>query len=113
MGLLVATEQALARNAAARRRTESGQRRHDTREWVVERRERTRHLIELGGLVQKSGLVELAGDDRATLYGAMLDLAARAGDSDGANALALWKRRGKRAFDAEADAAANADGEKG
>ena len=68
----------------------------------MERRERTRHLIELGGLVQKSGLVELAGDDRATLYGAMLDLAGRAGDADGANALVLWKRRGKRAFDAEA-----------
>jgi hypothetical protein len=34
------------------------------------RRERTRHLIELGGLVQKAGLVELADDDRATLYGA-------------------------------------------
>ena len=68
----------------------------------MERRERTRHLIELGGLVQKSGLVELADDDRATLYGAMLDLAARAGNDDGANALALWKRSGKRAFDAEA-----------
>jgi hypothetical protein len=74
----------------------------------VERRERTRHLIELGGLVQKSGLVELAGDDRATLYGAMLDLAGRANGDDSANALALWKRRGKRAFDAEAE---TADGE--
>ncbi|TPG52213.1 conjugal transfer protein TraD [Sphingomonas glacialis] len=66
------------------------------------RRERTRHLIELGGLVQKSGLVDLTEDDRATLYGAMLDLAARAQqDSD---VLTLWKRRGKRAFEAEADA---------
>lgn len=74
----------------------------------MERRERTRHLIELGGLVQKSGLVELVGDDRATLYGAMLDLAGRAGDSDGANALALWKRRGKRAFDVEAESAETA-----
>ena len=74
----------------------------------MERRERTRHLIELGGLVQKSGLVELAGDDRATLYGAMLDLAGRAEAHDGANALALWKRRGKRAFDAEAAEAAEA-----
>ena len=110
MGLLVATEQALARNAAARRRAESGQRRADTREWVVERRERTRHLIELGGLVQKSGLVELASDDRATLYGAMLDVAGRADGDDSANALALWKRRGKRAFDAEAaETAASAD----
>mgnify|MGYP003382472758 CR=1 FL=1 len=108
MAQLVATEQALARNTAARRRAESGQRRHDTREWVVERRERTRHLIELGGLVQKSGLVELAGDDRATLYGAMLDLAGRANGDDSVNALALWKRRGKRAFDAEAEAAETA-----
>ena len=74
----------------------------------MERRERTRHLIELGGLVQKSGLVELAGNDRATLYGAMLDLAGRAADSDGPTALALWNRRGKRAFDVEAKAA---DGE--
>ena len=108
MALLKATEQALAKNTAARRRAESGQRRTDTREWVVERRERTRHLIELGGLVQKSGLVELAGDDRATLYGAMLDLASRAGDDDCANSLTLWKRRGKRAFDAEAAASADA-----
>ena len=63
------------------------------------RRERTRHLIELGGLVQKAGLVDLADDDRATLYGAMLELAAKARD-DG-DVLVLWKRRGKRAFDAE------------
>ena len=75
----------------------------------MERRERTRHLIELGGLVQKSGLVELAGDDRATLYGAMLDLVGRAKDGDGDNALALWKRRGKRAFDAEAAEAASSN----
>ena len=52
------------------------------------RRERTRHLIELGGLVQKAGLV---------------DLAARAQVDDAGNVLALWKRRGKRAFDAEAE----------
>ena len=71
----------------------------------MQRRERTRHLIELGGLVQKSGLVELADDDRATLYGAMLELAGRAQDDDGGQALALWKRRGKRAFDSESEAA--------
>jgi Conjugal transfer protein TraD len=75
----------------------------------VERRERTRHLIELGGLVQKSGLVDLVDDDRATLYGAMLDLVGRVGDGDSSNALALWKRRGKRAFDAEAEAEAPSD----
>ena len=75
----------------------------------MERRERTRQLIELGGLVQKSGLVGLAGDDRATIYGAMLDLVGRAGGDDASNALALWKRRGKRAFDTEASEAASSD----
>lgn len=68
----------------------------------MQRRERTRHLIELGGLVTKSGLVELTDDDRATLYGAMLDLVARAKGDKAGNVLALWKRRGRRAFDAEA-----------
>lgn len=67
------------------------------------RRERTRHQIELGGLVQKAGLVDLTDDDRATLYGAMLDLAARARGHDADDVLALWKRRGKRAFDVEAE----------
>lgn len=70
------------------------------------RRERTRHLIELGGLVQKSGLVDLTDDDRATLYGAMLDLAARARQDK--DVLMLWKRRGKRAFESEADAVVGA-----
>jgi len=93
----------MVRTHRAMRRAEAGQRRTDTREWVVQRRERTRHLIELGGLVQKAGLVDLADDDRATLYGALLDCAARARDNDAGDLLALWKRRGKRAFDAEAD----------
>lgn len=69
----------------------------------MQRRERTRHLIELGGLVQKSGLVELVDDDRATLYGALLDLAGRAGDVTADDTLRLWRRRGKRAFDMETD----------
>ena len=69
----------------------------------MERRERTRHLIELGGLVQKAGLVELTDDDRATIYGALLDAAARAQVEEADAVLALWKRRGKRAFDAEAN----------
>ena len=69
----------------------------------MQRRERTRHLIEMGDLVQKAGLVELVNDDRATLYGALLDLAGRAGGVTADDTLALWKRRGKRAFDMEAD----------
>lgn len=67
----------------------------------MQRRERTRQLIELGGLVQKAGLVELTDDDRATIYGALLDLVGHAEGDDGGDTLALWKRRGKRAFEAE------------
>lgn len=71
------------------------------RDWAVARRERTRHLIELGGLVIKAGLVDLTDDDRATLYGAFLAVADRLRSGERANALALWKRKGKRAFEAE------------
>lgn len=69
------------------------------------RRERTRHLIELGGLVQKAGLVELADDDRAMLYGAFLDLAARMQGEDGTQLRLLFHRRGARAFATEAEEA--------
>ncbi len=62
----------------------------------MQRRERTRHLIELGGLVQKAGLVVLTEDDRATVYGALLDLADRGrDDNDAGDVLARWKRHGK------------------
>lgn len=58
-------------------RVEASQRRTDTRQWVMDRRERTRHLIELGGLVQKAGLIELTDDDRAVLLGSFLAVAAK------------------------------------
>jgi hypothetical protein len=67
----------------------------------VKRRERTRHLIELGGLVAKAGLVELTDDDRATLYGAFLATAAMLRSEQREEALAAWRRRGKRAFGIE------------
>ena len=72
-------------------------------------RARTRHLIELGGLVQKAGLVELTDDDRATLLGAFLELAAllRNGDDQDTTPAELttrWRRRGLRAFDADKEA---------
>lgn len=71
----------------------------------MERRERTHHLIELGGLVQKSGLVDLTGDDRAMLYGAFLTLVdGLGGEGDGAHLMALWRRRGRRGFDADESA---------
>jgi len=73
------------------------------RDWAVQRRERTRHLIELGGLVIKARLVDLTDDDRATLYGAFLTVADRLRSDERANALTLWQRKGKRAFAADQD----------
>lgn len=67
----------------------------------MQRRERTRHLIELGGLVQKAGLVELTGDDRATLLGAMLALADMLNGEGGLKLPELWRRLGKRACETE------------
>nr|WP_304945332.1 conjugal transfer protein TraD [Sphingomonas mali] len=72
----------------------------------MKRRERTRQLIELGGLVAKSGLVELTDDDRAVLLGVLVEAAARLRGEDRGSQLLLWRRRGKRAFgDAAADQA--------
>jgi hypothetical protein len=47
------------------------------RTWQIERRKRTRHLIELGGFIVKARIVELTGDDRAMICGAMLWMADR------------------------------------
>lgn len=62
----------------------------------VERRKRTRHLIELGGLVVKAGVVDLAGDDRATIYGALLWTADKLKSDERERALALWAAKGSR-----------------
>jgi hypothetical protein len=69
----------------------------------VKRRERTRHLIELGGLIVKAGLVELADDDRALLYGAFLELADLLQGEGNEQRAILWLRRGSRAFRTEAE----------
>ena len=68
----------------------------------MKRRERTRRLIELGGLVQKAGLIELTGDDRAVLYGLFLTAATELRGDGGEERQALWRRRGRRAFESEA-----------
>ncbi|WP_294254815.1 conjugal transfer protein TraD [uncultured Sphingomonas sp.] len=65
----------------------------------MKRRERTRQLIELGGLVAKAGLVELTDDDRAVLFGLMIDAAATLKGEQRDQALTLWRRRGRRAFE--------------
>ena len=65
------------------------------RAWQVERRKRTRHLIELGGLVVKAGVVDLTGDDRAIIYGALLWMADKLQSDQGEQARALWAAKGK------------------
>ena len=70
----------------------------------MKRRERTRHLIELGGLVRKSGLVDLTGDDRALLYGAFPEIASMLQGENGERNIAVWRSRGSRAFKCETHA---------
>lgn len=71
------------------------------RTWQVERRKRTRHLIELGGLVVKARVVELTGDDRATIYGALLWVADKLQGDQGERARELWGAKGKQALEAD------------
>ena len=74
------------------------------RTWQVERRRRTRHLIELGGLVVKAGIMDLIGDDRSTILGALLWMADNLKSDQGERARALWAARGRKAFDLDAEA---------
>ena len=71
------------------------------RSWQVDRRKRTRHLIELGGPVVKARVVELTSDDRATIYGALLWMADKLQSDHGEQARMLWAEKGKEAFAAQ------------
>lgn len=71
------------------------------RTWQVERRKRTRHLIELGCLVVKAGIVDVTADDRAMIYGAMLWMADKLKSEDGERARGVWTKLGKMAFELE------------
>lgn len=68
----------------------------------MQRRERTHHLIELGGLVTKAGLVDLTDDDRAALLGGLLELADQFHEASRADVLARWRHRGRHVFEADA-----------
>ena len=90
-------------------RLERARTRDDSRQWVQDRRARTRQLIELGGLLQKAGLVELLEDDRATMLGALLGLADQLqahgqAEEDPVSLKLRWRRRGMRVFDADKQA---------
>jgi hypothetical protein len=65
----------------------------------VKRRERTRQLIELGGLVAKADLIELTGDDRAVILGLLVEAASMLRGEAREQQLLLWRRRGRREFD--------------
>jgi len=71
------------------------------RTWQVERRKRARHLIELGGLVVKAGIVDLTNDDRTVILGALVWIADKLNSEDGERARGVWATLGKMAFDAE------------
>ena len=60
---------------------------------------RTRHLIELGGLVVKAEIVDLTDDDRAMIYGALIWMADKLQSDQGEHARSFWTAKGKRAFD--------------
>jgi hypothetical protein len=47
--------------------------------------------------------VELADDDRAVIFGALLDIAGTLRGEQRHHALLLWRRSGKRAFAADQD----------
>ena len=65
----------------------------------MKRRERTRQLIELGGLVAKAGLIDLADDDRAVILGLLIEAAGKLRGDERGQMLTLWRRRGRRAFE--------------
>jgi hypothetical protein len=98
---MTATQTALLRNRAVCNRYQAAKGRHDMRMWQVERRKRTRHLIELGGLVLKAGIVELTGDDRAIILGALLWIADKLQSGQREQARTLWAAKGKEAFAVE------------
>ena len=71
------------------------------RTWQVERRRRTRQLIELGGLVVKASIVDLTGDDRTMIFGAMIWIADKLNSEDGEHARDTWTKLGKMGFERE------------
>jgi hypothetical protein len=56
----------------------------------MDRRARTRKLIELGGLIQKSGLVTAANDDRALILGALIVIAKNLQEPGSQDMRARW-----------------------
>ncbi|MBM3575265.1 MAG: conjugal transfer protein TraD [Alphaproteobacteria bacterium] len=64
----------------------------------MNRRERTRQLIELGGLVKKSGFVEKSNDDRALLLGLLISLTRNLTHPQNAGLFNAWRGEGRAAL---------------
>jgi Conjugal transfer protein TraD len=79
------------------------------RSWQVERRKRTRHLIGLGGLVVKAGIVDLTGDNRALIYGALIWVAEKLQSAQAEHTREVWTAKGKQAFAADRDSKVPSD----
>lgn len=78
------------------------------RDWQMKRRLRTCRLIELGGLVVKAGIVDLTGDNRAMIYGALLWMTGKLQSADGERARELWVGKGRLAFKVERESISRA-----
>ena len=61
----------------------------------MDRRARTRKLIELGGLVAKSGLVAVANNDRALILGALILIARNLEGPGSQDKHARWRAIGE------------------
>ena len=93
---LMATLKAIQRSSAATRRAEMAKARDDLFISGAARRDRTRRLIELGGLVEASGLIDRVGHNPDAIIGAlrvltkMMDMA-KTGDA-GCSSTVLFHR---------------------
>ena len=64
----------------------------------MNRRERTRQLIELGGLVKKSGFIEESKDDRALLLGLLISVTRNLNVHQNAGLFNAWREEGRVAL---------------
>jgi len=93
---LAATDAAQRRATQARNRLQATRAWHDRRIRLMKRQQRARRLIELGRLVVKAELAELAADDPAVLLGLFLEAAATLKGDEREVKLSLWREHGRR-----------------
>ncbi len=64
----------------------------------MNRRERTRQLIELGGLVKKSGFIEESKNDRALLLGLLISVTRNLSLPQNLERFSAWREEGRAAL---------------